>query len=84
MPKKIYRDKVTKQRVEKEVPPDGTPAMLRRSRTIGMKTGKSSTNPSLKLRNKTVVNEKKYAYVEKQNHLDVTIPDAKKKQLKYV
>lgn len=84
MPKKIYRDKVTKTRIEKEVSPDGTPEMLRRSRTIGMKRGKGSTKPMMKLRNDTVENQSKYEYTEKKNHLDVSIPEAKKKQLKYV
>ena len=84
MPKKIYRDAVTKTRVEKEVSPDGRPGMLRRSRSIGMKNANTSTRPMMKLRNDTVENQSKYEYTEEKSHLDVSIPEAKKKQLKYV
>ena len=71
MPKKIYRDKVTRQRVEKEVSPDGRPELLRRSRSIGMKTNNTSTRPMMKLRNDTVENHNKYEYADKKSHLDV-------------
>lgn len=83
MPKKIYRDKVTKQRVEKEVPRRYThyapPFPNNR-----YERGKGSTKPMMKLRNDTVENQSKYEYTEKKSHLDVSIPEAKKKQLKYV
>ena len=84
MPKKIYRDKITKQRVEKEVMPDGRADILRRPRIIGMKRGRGSTKPLMKLRNDTVENQNKYEYAEKKRHLDVSRPEVKKKQLKYV
>jgi hypothetical protein len=84
MPKKIYRDAVTKKRVEKEVSPDGRPELLRRSRSIGMKTNNTSTRPMMKLRNDTVENHNKYEYADKKSHLDVCVPEAKKKKLKYV
>lgn len=84
MPKKIYRDKITRQRVEKEVSPEGRPELLRRSRSIGMKSNTTSTRPMMKLRNDTVENQNKYEYTDKKSHLDVRVPEAKKKKLKYV
>ena len=84
MPKKIYRDAVTKKRVEKEVSPEGRHELLRRSRSIGMKTNNTSTLPMMKLRNDTVENHNKYEYADKKSHLDVCVPEAKKKKLKYV
>lgn len=84
MTKKIYRDKVTRQRIEKEVSPEGRPELLRRSRSIGMKTNNASTRPMMKLRNDTVENHNKYEYADKKSHLDVCVPEAKKKKLKYV
>jgi hypothetical protein len=84
MPKKIYRDQITRQRIEKEVSPEGRPELLRRSRSIGMKTSNASTRPMMKLRNDTVENHNKYEYADKKSHLDVCVPEAKKKKLKYV
>ena len=51
MPKRIYRDNVTKQRVQKETTAS-QPESIRRSRFIGMKKGPvSSTKPMMKLKN---------------------------------
>ena len=84
MPKRIYRDKVTKQRVEKETTAS-QPESIRRSRFIGMKKGPvSSTKPMMKLKQDRVVDENKYEYPKDQNHLVVTKAETKKKQLRYV
>jgi len=84
MPKRIYRDNVTKQRVQKETT-ESQPGSIRRSRFIGMKKGSvSSTKPMMKLKNDAVVDEKKYDYQKEPNHLQVTKTETKKKQLRYV
>jgi len=84
MPKRIYRDNVTKQRVQKETT-ESQPGSIRRSRFIGMKKGSvSSTKPMMKLRNDAVVDEKKYDYQKEQSHLQVTKAETKKKDLRYV
>ncbi len=84
MPKRIYRDNVTKQRVEKETAAS-QPESIRRSRFIGMKKGPvSSTKPMMKLKNDSVVDENKYNYQKEQSHLQVTKAETKKKELKYV
>ena len=49
-----------------------------------MKSNNTSTRPMMKLRNDTVENQNKYEYADKKSHLDVCVPEAKKKKLKYV
>jgi hypothetical protein len=84
MTKKLYRDKITRQRIEKETTAT-QPESIRRSRFIGMKKGPvSSTKPMMKLKQDRVVDENKYNYQKQQNHLDVTKTETKKKELKYV
>ena len=84
MPKQIYRDNVTKQRVQKETT-ESQPGSIRRSRFIGMKKGPvSSTKPMMKLKNDAVVDKNRYNYQKEQSHLVVTKTETKKKELKYV
>ena len=81
MAKKVYRDAVTKQRMQKETTPDKP---QRRSRSIGMKgwNGTATTKPAIKM--KTPTDDKRYVSTKEPTKHDTRLPEAKKKQLPFV
>jgi hypothetical protein len=80
MPKRIYRDAVTRQRVQKETTADKP---QRRSRSIGMKGWTSTaTKPPIKM--KTPNDDKKYVSTKEPPKHDTRLPEAKKKKLPFV
>ncbi len=80
MAKKVYRDAVTKQRMQKETTPDKP---QRRSRSIGMKGwNNTTTKPPIKM--KTPTDDKRYVSTKEPTKHDTRLPEAKKKQLPFV
>lgn len=87
MPKKIYRDKVTKQRLQQQdSETDHHTISRKRSKSIGMKSWstKDDVCSTLKLKNDPKPDETKYTYQIKPKKTSVSIPEKKKgTQLKY-
>lgn len=80
MAKKVYRDAVTKQRMQKETTSDKP---QRRSRSIGMK-GWSNTTTKPPIKMKTPNDDKRYVSTKEPTKHDTRLPEAKKKQLPFV
>ena len=81
MAKRIYRDAVTKQRMQKETTSDKP---QRRSRSIGVKgwNNTATTKPAIKM--KTPTDDKRYVSTKESPTHDTRLPERKHKQLPFV